>query len=177
MDWQDECRNDGALFVRPAMPIRIGYVRCSNHAQDLEARQKALLGLGVAENRICTDHGLTGTGRDRPGLAQVLAALREGDTLVVSKLDRLARSVPDARDIAKELERKGVTLALGTAVHDPSELMDRMFVNIVVTFAEFEADPSGCAPARAWRSPGPRESCGEEAETVRKAKERGLADA
>ena len=101
---------------------------------------KALLGLGVAEDRIYTDHGLTGTGRDRPGLAQALAALREGDTLVVSKLDRLARSVPDARDIAKELERKGVTLSLGAATYDPSDPMGRMFFNIVATFAEFEAD-------------------------------------
>ena len=124
----------------PAMAIRIGYARCSTHAQDLEAQTKALLGLGVAEDRIYTDHGLTGTGRDRSGLAQALAALREGDTLVVSKLDRLARSVPDARDIAKELERKGVTLALGTAVLDPSDPMGRMFFNIVAAFAEFEAD-------------------------------------
>ena len=122
------------------MAIRIGYARCSTHAQDLEAQRKALLELGVAEDRIYTDHGLTGTGRDRPGLAQALAALREGDTLVVSKLDRLARSVPDARDIAGELERKGVTLALGPTVHDPSDPMGRMFFNIVATFAEFEAD-------------------------------------
>lgn len=120
--------------------IRIGYARCSTHSQDLEAQRKALLGLGVSEDRIYTDHGLTGTGRNRPGLAQALAALRQGDTLVVSKLDRLARSVPDARDIAKELERKGVTLALGTAIHDPSDPMGRMFFNIVATFAEFEAD-------------------------------------
>ena len=122
------------------MAIRIGYAPCSTHAQDLEAQRKALLGLGVAEDRIYTDHGRSGTGRDRPGLTQALAALREGDTLVVSKLDRLARSVPDARDIAKELERKGVTLALGTAIHDPSDPMGRMFFNIVATFAEFEAD-------------------------------------
>ena len=130
----------GPYSYGPPMAIRIGYARCSTHAQDLEAQRKALLGLGVAEDRIYTDHGLTGTGRDRPGLAQALAALREGDTLVVSKLDRLARSVPDARDIAKALERKGVTLALGTAVHDPSDPMGRMFFNIVATFAEFEAD-------------------------------------
>ncbi|MGH3622197.1 MAG: recombinase family protein [Sciscionella sp.] len=43
------------------------------------------------------DHGLTGTNRRRPGLDQALAAVRAGDTLVVPKLDRLARSVPDAR--------------------------------------------------------------------------------
>ena len=130
----------GPFPYGPAMAIRIGYARCSTHAQDLEAQMKALLGLGVAEDRIYTDHGLTGTGRDRPGLAQALAALREGDTLVVAKLDRLARSVPDARDIAKELEGTGVTLALGAATYDPSDPMGRMFFNIVATFAEFEAD-------------------------------------
>ena len=78
--------------------------------------------------------------QDRPGLADALAALRDGDTLVVSKLDRPARSVPDARDIAKELEWKGVALALGTAVHDPSDPVGWMFSNIIATFAEFEAD-------------------------------------
>ena len=57
-------------------------------------------GMGVAANRIYVDHGLTGTNRARPGLNQALAAVRKGDTLVMPKLDRLARSVPDARSIA-----------------------------------------------------------------------------
>ena len=48
---------------------------------------------GVAPARIYVDHGLTGTNRDRPGLREVLAACREGDTLVVTKPDRLARSL------------------------------------------------------------------------------------
>jgi DNA invertase Pin-like site-specific DNA recombinase len=55
--------------------------------------------LGVADDRIYVDHGLTGANRDRPGLRLALAACRAGDTLVVTKLDRLARSLPDARDI------------------------------------------------------------------------------
>ena len=76
---------------------RVGYARCSTDKQDLAAQRTALLALDVAEDRIYTDHGLTGTNRERPGLAQALAAVREGDTLVVPKLDRLARSVPDAR--------------------------------------------------------------------------------
>jgi DNA invertase Pin-like site-specific DNA recombinase len=50
-----------------------------------------------------------------------LAAVRRGDALVVPKLDRLARSVTDARAIADELERCEVRLQLGTAVYDPSE--------------------------------------------------------
>ncbi|MGH7101458.1 MAG: recombinase family protein, partial [Acetobacteraceae bacterium] len=73
----------------------IGYARCSTDKQDLAAQRAALEQFGVAPERIYTDHGLTGTNRSRPGLDQALAAVRTGDTLVVPKLDRLARSVPD----------------------------------------------------------------------------------
>ena len=118
----------------------IGYARCSTDKQDLSAQRQALLELGVVEDRIYTDHGLTGTNRARPGLDQALAAVRDGDTLVVPKLDRLARSVPDARAIADQLEKKGVKLALGASVYDPSDPMGKMFFNILATFAEFEAD-------------------------------------
>lgn len=109
----------------------------------------------MAEDRIYTDHGLTGTNRERPGLAQALAAVRAGDTLVVPKLDRLARSVPDARSIADELAKRGVRLALGASVYDPHDPMGKMFFNILATFAEFEADlirmrtKEGMAVARA----------------------------
>lgn len=118
----------------------IGYARCSTDKQDLTAQRRALIELGVPEDRIYTDHGLTGRNRDRPGLAQALAAVRAGETLVVPKLDRLARSVPDARAIADELEKRGVSLALGKQVYDPNDPMGRMFFNILATFAEFEAD-------------------------------------
>ena len=119
----------------------IGYARCSTDRQDLAAQRQALLALGVAEDRIYTDHGLTGTtrARPRPGLDQALAAVREGDTLVVPKLDRLARSVPDARAIADRLRERGVKLALGRALYDPDDPMGKMFFNILATFAEFKA--------------------------------------
>ena len=118
----------------------IGYARCSTDQQDLASQHQALLELGVAEDRIYTDHGLTGTTRARPGLDQALAAVRAGDTLVVPKLDRLARSVPDARAIADRLRERGVKLALGSALYDPGDPMGKMFFNILATFAEFEAD-------------------------------------
>ena len=118
----------------------IGYARCSTDKQDLSAQRQALLELGVAQDLIYTDHGLTGTNRARPGLDQALAAVRDGDTLVVPKLDRLARSVPDARAIADQLEKKGVKLALGASVYDPTDPMGKMFFNILATFAEFESD-------------------------------------
>ena len=118
----------------------IGYARCSTDRQDLAVQENALLELGVGEDRIYTDRGLTGTNRLRPGLDQALAAVRSGDTLVVPKLDRLARSVPDARAIADELAARGVKLALGRSVYDPTDPMGKMFFNILATFAEFESD-------------------------------------
>lgn len=115
----------------------IGYARCSTDKQDLAAQKDALETLGVAADRIYTDHGLTGTNRSRPGLDQALAAVRTGDTLVVPKLDRLARSVPDARFIADALVARGVRLALGASVYDPADPMGKMFFNILATFAEY----------------------------------------
>jgi len=120
--------------------ITIGYARCSTDKQDLAVQKAALQNLGVPPERIYTDHGMTGTNRARPGLDQALAAVRSGDTLVVPKLDRLARSVPDARAIADSLIARGVKLALGASVYDPADPMGKMFFNILATFAEFEAD-------------------------------------
>ncbi len=99
----------------------IGHARCSTDQQDLAAQRQALLKLGVAEDRIYTDHGLTGTNRAQPGL------------------DRLARSVPDARAIADQLQERGVKLALDRTLYDPDDPMGKLFFNILATFAEFEA--------------------------------------
>ena len=118
----------------------IGYARCSTDRQGPAAQRQALLELGVVEDRIYTDHGLTGTTRVRPSLDPALAAMRQGDTLVVPKLDRPARSVPDARAIADLLRERGVKLALGRAFYDPGDPMGKLFFNILATFAEFEAD-------------------------------------
>ena len=118
----------------------IGYARCSTDKQDLTSQRQALAELGVGPQRIYMDKGLTGTNRARPGLDQAMAAVRKGDTLVVPKLDRLARSVPDARHIADQLQAKGELHALGRNIHDPNDPMGKMFFNILATFAEFEAD-------------------------------------
>ena len=120
--------------------MKIGYARCSTDKQDLTAQTQALLDLGVKADRIYTDHGFTGRNKARPGLNQALAAVRTGDTLVVSKLDRLARSVPDARQIGDTLADRGIKLQLGATIHDPTDPMGKLFFNILATFAEFEAD-------------------------------------
>lgn len=118
----------------------IGYARVSTNSQDLTAQEEALRALGVEAENIHVDHGLTGTNRERPGLREALAAVRAGDTLVVAKLDRLARSLPDARDIADELTRKGVALSLGGSVYDPSDPVGRLLFNVLGMVAEFESD-------------------------------------
>jgi DNA invertase Pin-like site-specific DNA recombinase len=94
----------------------------------------------VAPARIYVDHGLTGRRRDRPGLREAMAACRAGDTLVVTKFDRLARSLPDARDIVEELTSREVSLSIGGTVHDPSDPVGRLLFNVLAMVAEFEAD-------------------------------------
>ena len=119
------------------------------------AQRETLLGLGVAPERLYLDHGLTGTTRARPGLDQALAAVRAGDTLVVPKLDRLARSVPDARAIGDDLAARGIVLSLGGSVYDPTDPMGKMFFNILATFAEFEPRGHGRRPRqRTAQRPG-----------------------
>ena len=120
--------------------MKIGYARVSTNDQDLTAQRNALVALGVEEAQIFVDHGLTGANRLRPGLREAMAACRAGDTLVVTKLDRLARSLSDARDIADELTAKGVVLSLGGSTHDPTDPVGRLLFNVLGMVAEFEAD-------------------------------------
>jgi len=91
-------------------------------------------------NLIYTDHGLTGTNRARPRLREALAACRSGDTLVVAKLDRLARSLRHAKDIVDELTAKEVKLSIGGSVHDPNDPVGRLLFNVLAMVAEFESD-------------------------------------
>ena len=116
--------------------LLIGYARYSTDQQDLTVQRDALAALGVAPARIYVDHGLTGTNRDRPGLREAMAACREGDTLVVAKLDRLARLLPDARAIADELTARQVKLNLGGSVYDPNDAVARLLFNVLAMIAE-----------------------------------------
>jgi DNA invertase Pin-like site-specific DNA recombinase len=120
--------------------LLIGYARVSTDEQDLTAQRDALVAFGVSADRTYMDHGLTGTNRERPGLRQALAACRAGDTLVVTKLDRLARSLPDARAIVEELTRRQVKLSLDGAVHEPTDPVGRLLFNVLAMVAEFEGD-------------------------------------
>src|SRR3954452_18229987 len=126
--------------LRRVSGLRIGYARVLTDAQDLTAQRDGLQARGVEPERVYVDHGLTGTRRDRPGLREALAACRAGDTLVVTKPDRLARSLPDARDIADDLTRRSIRLNLGGSVYDPTDPVGRLLFNVLAMVAEFEAD-------------------------------------
>ena len=122
------------------MPIKVGYARCSTEGQDLTAQREWLLEQGVAEDHIYMDHGFSGRYRHRPGLEMALAVVRAGDTLLVVKLDRLARSVRDALDILESLADKGVRFQLGDTVYDWASPMNKLFLGLLALVAEFEAN-------------------------------------
>ena len=104
--------------------------------------------MGVGDDRIYVENGLTGTNRDRPGLRLALAACRAGDGLGVTKLDRLARSLLDARDILDELTKRNVKLSLGGSIHNPTDPVGRLLINVLAMVAEFESDLIRIRPGR-----------------------------
>lgn len=122
--------------------LLVGYARCSTDDQDVAAQRAELADLGAPPERIYVDRGRSGgktAGRD--GLAQAIDVVRAGDTLLVTKLDRFARSVIDARTIADDLAAKGVTLQIGATMrYDPADPMGKMFFTLLAMFAEFELD-------------------------------------
>lgn len=120
--------------------MKIGYARVSTNSQDLEAQRRALSQLGVDLSRIYFDQGVSGRTRQRPGLNQALAACRTGDTLIVTKLDRLARSVHDASEISEQLQKQGIALQIGSEIYDPAVPTGKPLFNILAMVAEFEAD-------------------------------------
>lgn len=118
----------------------VGYARCGIDKRDLAAQRRALAALGVPADRVYLDRGYAGTDRQRPGLGEALAAVRSGDTLVVTELDRLARSVPDAVAILNELSQRGVLFAMGRCVYDWRDPFGRTFLHSLAVVADFQAN-------------------------------------
>ena len=119
----------------------IGYARVSTQQrQDPVHQTRALKEKGVEEANIYVDPGFTGKNRNRPHLREAMAALRAGDTLVVTKLDRLARSVLDAHNLSNEITQKHAKLQIGDTVHDPTDPMGKLMFSVLAMIAEFESD-------------------------------------
>ncbi|WP_094361241.1 recombinase family protein [Mycobacterium marinum] len=122
------------------MTATLGYARVSTTGQDLAAQLGALASAGVGADRIFTDE-LSGEVRtDRPGLAALLHYAREGDTVVVTAIDRLGRSVAEVtRTIADLGERRIVLRALREGV-DTGTPTGRAVAAIMATLAELELE-------------------------------------
>ena len=114
---------------------RIGYARVSTKDQRLEVQLEKL--------KDCDkiyEEKLSGTDDKRPKLQECLDYVREGDTLVVTRLDRLARSTLHLCEIAKLLESKGVSLVVIDQSIDTSTSSGRLLFNMLGAIAQFETE-------------------------------------
>lgn len=117
-----------------------GYCRVSTTDQDLTVQREALVKAGVPEALIFGER-VSGTSTDgRDELKRVLAILGKGDTLVVTRLDRLGRSLRDLANIAAEIEDKGASLKVTEQSVDTSTSAGKAFFGMLATFAQFETD-------------------------------------
>lgn len=116
----------------------VGYARVSTIAQDVETQRLALLELGVAPDRIYTDEGFTGKNLERSGLREAMAAVREGDTLVVPRLDRFARNAEETLRQVRELTERGVIFQMGRTTYDPRDPWSKLFLTFLAGMAEAE---------------------------------------
>jgi DNA invertase Pin-like site-specific DNA recombinase len=115
--------------------MKYGYARVSTVSQELEVQLKAL------ENENCDvvySEKFTGTRSDRPQLEEVLSVLKEGDTLVVTKLDRLARNTVEGIEIVKNLFSNGVRVHVLNVGLLEDTTMGRFFLTTLLAVAEME---------------------------------------
>ena len=126
-----------STVTAPKTGARIGYMRVSTVTQTLEQQQEALEAAGVSKMFSDT---MSGARDDRPGLAELMAYVREGDTVVVWKLDRLGRNTLHILETVKALTDRGVTLVSVTDGIDSSTAAGRMMIGVLGSLAEYERE-------------------------------------
>jgi DNA invertase Pin-like site-specific DNA recombinase len=141
------------------MNQRIGYARVSTDDQNLDLQRDALKQAGC---RVIYEETGSGKSTDRPELGQCRKALRPGDTLVVWRLDRLGRSLPDLVQIVADLERQGVGFQSVTEQIETGNAAGKLQFHVFAALAEFERNlirertRAGLAAARARGRAGGR---------------------
>lgn len=117
--------------------MKYGYARVSTAQQDLKAQVKQLQQAGATK---IIEEKISGKNLERAGLQDLLNDLKEGDTLVITKMDRIARNVKDGIQIIDSLNDKGVTLhVLNMGVFDNTPT-SKMIRNILLSVAEWERE-------------------------------------
>ena len=115
----------------------LGYARVSTRDQNLDGQRDALAAAGAA--RIFAD-AITGTARARPELDRLLLELRSGDVVVVTKYDRLARSLKDLLEIVELIQAKGAGFrSLGEDI-DTTTPAGRLIFHVFASIAQFERE-------------------------------------
>lgn len=133
--------------------VLIGYARVSTTDQNLEAQTRQLVDAGCYD--VYADHGKSGATMTRPELEKCLRALQPGNTLVVTKLDRLGRSVRNLKEVVESLQQRGIGLKALSQGIDTTTPGGRLFFHMLAAIAEFEHDlivertQDGLAAARA----------------------------
>ncbi len=124
----------------------IGYARVSTQDQNLELQTEALTQAGckkVFEDKV------SGSRAERPGLAKAQEALRDGDTLVVWKLDRLGRSVKNLVDLVGDLHKQGVQFKSLTDAIDRGSPSGRFFFHVMASWSA-NSPSNEPAPVSKW---------------------------
>ncbi len=118
--------------------MKIGYARVSTEEQNLDLQRQALQAVGC--ETIFEDHGVSGSAKERPGLAKALAKAASGDMLVVWKLDRLGRSLPHLIEAMDGLREAGIGFCSLQEQIDTTSAGGRFYFHMLAALAEFERE-------------------------------------
>ncbi len=116
--------------------MKIGYARVSSGEQNFDLQRDALIVAGCG--MIHEDEGVSGVARRRPGLDRALATLKQGDTLVTWRLDRLGRSLPHLIELVSALQDRGCGFVSLNEAIDTSYAGGKLVFHIMGALAEFE---------------------------------------
>jgi DNA invertase Pin-like site-specific DNA recombinase len=119
--------------------MKLGYARVSTDDQDMLMQIEALKSSGVKEEHIYKEH-VSGMKKDRPELKKLLDYAREGDEIVVFKLDRISRSLKHLEELVEEFEKRGIEFISVHEKIDTNSASGKLFFRMMGAIAEFERD-------------------------------------
>ena len=123
--------------------MKIGYARVSTVGQDLETQIDKLIEAGCDPDNIYKEKQTGSSTKHRQALSELKRAVRAGDTVIVSKIDRLGRSIVDLNKIVSELVEKGASVVFlddNITFSEKDDAMNKLIFNMLGAFAEFERE-------------------------------------